>query len=231
MATFIEAADEKFGTQLRGFCGKVDTHSATLGLAAGKITQIKRDSIFFDYTLDAANVFKTFSQQMNNYKQLLRKGRGDEVLPAFPTLPTLAVTPPLALANVQKRFGEIIQDCVRSSNYTKSIGEDLGIEKPETVFDPQAGQPDFEIELNSGGRPNLLWPKGKFQGVEIWKDNSTGQGFKFLDKDFNPDYLDKSDLPAAGTSAVWKYKMIYLYKDEQVGNWSEEVVVTVYGNV
>ena len=136
----------------------------------------------------------------------------------------------MVAANVQKRFAEIIQDCVRSGNYTIGIGEDLGIEKPETVFDPQLGQPEFEIELNSGGRPNLLWPKGKFQGIEIWKD-SDGTGFKFLDKDFNPDYLDKSALPAAGTSAVWKYKMIYLFQDEQVGNWSEEVVITVYGNV
>jgi len=230
MATFIETKDEKFGTQLRIFCQKVDTHSATLGLNAAKVISIKKDSTFFDYTLDAANSFKTFAQSMNGYKFLLRKGRGDEVLPAFPAIPTLAVAPTLVAANVQKRFAEIIQDCVRSGNYTIGIGEDLGIEKPETVFDPQLGQPEFEIELNSGGRPNLLWPKGKFQGIEIWKD-SDGTGFKFLDKDFNPDYLDKSALPAAGTSAVWKYKMIYLFQDEQVGNWSEEVVITVYGNV
>lgn len=57
------------------------------------------------------------------------------------------------------------------------------------------------------------------------------EGFIKLDRDFNPDYIDKTPLPAEGISAVWKYKMIYLYKDEVVGEWSDEVTTTVYGNV
>jgi hypothetical protein len=46
-----------------------------------------------------------------------------------------------------------------------------------------------------------------------------------------PDYIDKSNLPAAGITAVWKYKMIYLLKDEVIGNWSDVVTVTVHGEV
>src|SRR6187399_1672030 len=106
MATYIEGTDEKFGTQLRGFCDKVDTHSATLGLDATKVTNIKKYSVYFDYTLNAANTFKTFAQSMNNYKFLLRKGRGAEVLPAFPTIPTLGAVPPIGVANIQKAFAD-----------------------------------------------------------------------------------------------------------------------------
>jgi len=44
------------------------------------------------------------------------------------------------------------------------------------------------------------------------------------------DFTDKiSQLPAPGASAIWKYRAIYLYKGEQVGQWSETVSVTVHG--
>ncbi|MDZ4846399.1 MAG: hypothetical protein SH857_12705 [Chitinophagales bacterium] len=46
-----------------------------------------------------------------------------------------------------------------------------------------------------------------------------------------PDYIDKSDLPPVGISKVWKYKMMYLFDDEPVGNWSTEAAVTVCGEV
>lgn len=229
MATFIDTTDEGFKTQLNTFCGKVDTHSTTLGLAAADVTSIKADNTFFGYVFDSLNVFKTFSQNMTAYKDLLRYGKNDDVLPAFPTIPTLPVAPAAVLANIQKRFARLIQDCVNSSNYTKSIGEDLGIEAPSTPFDPNTGKPKFKIEFSSGGHPNLIWVKGKFQGVEIWKD--TGTGWQKLDKDFSPDYIDKSQLPPAGRSEVWKYKMIYLFKDEVVGSWSDEVSTTVLGSV
>ena len=65
--------------------------------------------------------------------------------------------------------------------------------------------------------------------MEIWKDS--GKGFEKLDKDFFPDFTDKTALPAPGASILWKYKMIYLLKDETVGNWSDEVSVTVSGAV
>jgi len=35
------------------------------------------------------------------------------------------------------------------------------------------------------------------------------------------DSWDTAALPAAGTSAIWKYKAIYRFNDEQVGQWSD----------
>jgi len=34
-----------------------------------------------------------------------------------------------------------------------------------------------------------------------------------------------------GLTATWKYKAIYLYDNQQAGNWSTVVIVTVVGNV
>lgn len=229
MATFINPADGGFGTQLDNFCNKVDTYAATLGLDAAAVAGIKKDRDYYLYVLEGLQAFQTFGETMTAYKNLLRYGQGTDVLPAFPTIPELGVAPVLVAANVQRRFARLIQDCVNSANYTKTIGEDLGIEAPETPFDPAQGKPVFKNTVASAGHPVLVWKKGKFQGVEIWKN--TGGGYQKLDRDLSPDYIDKSPLPPAGQSAVWKYKMIYIYKDEPVGQYSEEVAVTVYGAV
>jgi hypothetical protein len=96
-------------------------------------------------------------------------------------------------------------------------------------FNATTGKPDFFIEFSSGGHPNLRWTKGKFEGVEIWKDSGTG--FAKLDRDMRTDYIDKTNLPVAGATAIWKYKMIYVVSDEVVGNWSDVVSVFVMGEV
>jgi len=36
-------------------------------------------------------------------------------------------------------------------------------------------------------------------------------------------------LPAAGASALWKYKAIYRLHDEQVGQWSDVITTMVAG--
>ena len=36
-------------------------------------------------------------------------------------------------------------------------------------------------------------------------------------------------LPPQGQSAIWKYKMVYIFKNKQVATWSDEVTITVYG--
>ena len=103
----------------------------------------------------------------------------------------------------------------------------MGFVAPEVIFDPTTGKPTFHIVKATGGHPMLCWKKGKFDGVEIWKN--TGSGFVKLDRDMRPHYIDKSDLPPVGTSATWKYRMIYVYKDEVVGQWSDDVAVSVLG--
>jgi hypothetical protein len=52
-------------------------------------------------------------------------------------------------------------------------------------------------------------------------NNILTQGFQ------QPDYTDKAPLPPAGQSAMWQCKMTYLYKHAQVGQWSNELTVTV----
>jgi hypothetical protein len=231
MALLIEKTDAAFNAQLKNFANKIPTYQTILGATAAEVASSKADSLAMDYTITNQVTTQTFASTYTAFKQLLRKG-GDASLGPPPVMPAFAVAPPMPLPNIEQRFRNLIQRLSHSSGYTKAIGEDLGIEAPDTAASKialDAGKPVFTIELSSGGHPNLRWTKGKYDGVEIWKDSGTG--FVKLDRDMRPDYIDKSDLPAPGTAAVWRYKMIYLKDDEQIGNWSDPVSVTVYGEV
>jgi hypothetical protein len=228
MATFIETTDAGFNLQLKNFASKISTYSATLALSAADVSSVKADSVAFDYIMGNLIATQTFAQNYTAFKNQLRYGAAS-VLGALPPQPTFTPPPVMPLPDVEIRFRNLVQRIVHQPNYTNAMGEDLGIVKPQSAFRAADGKPVFNIELSSGGHPNLRWTKGKYDGVEIWKDNGTG--YVKLERDMRPDYIDKSDLPAEGIAAAWKYKMIYLQNDEVVGNWSDEVAVTVYGAV
>ena len=111
-------------------------------------------------------------------------------------------------------------------NYTKSIGQNLGIEKSIEILDTDAAQPVLKAVMR-GGKVNLLWKKGRYSGILLEKDS--GNGFVVLDRDFTPPFVDNSQLPASGESAIWMYRASYLMKDEKVGVWSDIVTITVAG--
>lgn len=231
MATFIERTDAAFNAQLKNCANKIGTYSAALGLTAAEVAALKADALANDYVLNNQTTVQTFSQTYTAYKTLLRKG-GEPVLGPLPVPAAFAAAPPMPAPDIEGRFRLLVQRISHSSGYTKAIGEDLGIEAPDAAASKAnlgAGKPEFRIELSSGGHPNLRWTKGKYDGVEIWKDS--GNGLAKLDRDMRPDFIDKTDLPASGTAAVWRYKMIYLMDDEPIGNWSDVVSVTVYGEV
>jgi hypothetical protein len=62
-------------------------------------------------------------------------------------------------------------------------------------------------------------------------DRGDGKGYIFLATDTHPDYLDTYPLPPAGQPAIWKYKAIYINHDEEQGQMSDELLVTVSGKL
>ncbi len=232
MATFIANDDEGYHTQGINFCAKIDNYTVLLNLNPDAVKQVKYDFAWFGYCYKGMLLFREYAQSVTAFKDIQRHGFHNQLLGEFPAPPVLATAPtdPTS-ANAQGRFAALIQQIVKSNNFSKIIAQDLGIDAPDTPFDPQAGKPLLKTSYSSGGHPHIMWKKGKYQGIEIWKDAADGKGWQKLDKDFHPDFTDKSPLPEAGKSAVWKYKAIYIYQDEVVGDWSEEVAVTVHGSV
>ena len=75
----------------------------------------------------------------------------------------------------------------------------------------------------------IMWTKGKASGIEIWVDRNNGNDFVLLAVNNEPNTTDPAPLPAPGISATWKYKAIYRLHDEQVGQCSDVISISVGG--
>jgi len=231
MADFVKNDDQEFATQLTDFVSGLGTYGALLGFSASEISNANKDALLFTYLVARQSEVQAYSEEFTGYKDLARYGKDMEVLPA--TIPVIAAfpTPPaVTAANIEGRFRQRAAKAKSSPDYTHSIGETLRIVAPVETFDPLTGKPVFKVFMDSGS-PLLKWRKGKYQGVEIWADHSDGKGWQKQERDFKSPWVDHFALPAAGQSAAWKYKMIYVLDDETTGLWSDEVTVTVYGSV
>lgn len=78
---------------------------------------------------------------------------------------------------------------------------------------------------NKCGQLEVLWAKdNNIDSIFIEVDRSDGKGFQFLTIDKSTNYTDLAAITSKGT---WKYRAIYLCKDEQVGDWSDEVTISI----
>jgi hypothetical protein len=209
---------------LNNFAAKLPTYAASVGVTAAEATQTTADAAYFTFVVGAHNQHTKTTRDWTAYKTALRSGTA---LGAMPTTPALGVPPPAVPAGIFSRVSAIAARIKKHPAYTEAIGQDLGIIGAEQVVDPTTVKPVLELTLQAG-HPNVGWSKSGMDGIEIWVDRDTGT-FAFLTIDTVPDYLDTAALPAAGASAVWKYKAIYRLNDEQVGQWSDVATIGVMG--
>ncbi len=146
----------------------------------------------------------------------------------LPTTPALPAAPPAVPPNIFGRNSALAARIKKHPAYTEAMGQDLGIIGAEQTIDYTSLKPVLQITLQAG-HPVLGWRKQGMDSLELWVDRGDGKGSVFLAIDTVPDYTDTAALPAAGASAVWKYKGIYRESDEQVGQWSVVISTTVAG--
>lgn len=229
MNYFIKSSDAEFALQIIKFGETLPGYSVVLGISAVEVAQAQQDSEYMSWVLQSMNIYHEHSESWTKFKNLMRKGIEGSVTTA-PVAPTLPTAPAITVQpNIQERFSKLAAKCKLSPNYTATIGEDLGIEAPSGTFNPQEGKPVFTIRLVSGGKPELVWTKGRFEGVVIYRKEQGGS-YSRLNTDLRPNYVDNTATAPAGQSKAYTYKMIYLYNDEQVGMWSDEVSITVTGD-
>lgn len=227
MKTFIDKTEDGFQAQVDNFLTKAPNYP-DLGLAATELTELRKDWTLARWLMQSTNSVTTYNKGLYAFKNTLRDGGN---LGALPSIPELPAAPAITSGGMEKRFRDLIQDAVRSPAMTEAIAKDLGILAPESSssIDASTAKPSFNVVLSSGGYPMIVWKKGGFEGIEIQKSKD-GINFSRLDRDYKPDFIDKSDLPAPAKAEVWYYKLIYLTNEtEPIGQWSDVQSVSVAG--
>ena len=211
---------------------KLPAVAVLLGITTEEIKQLGQDAALMQYVINGQKSIQDHAQQWTAYKNNLRYGnKNNQPLGVAPSWTPAAAPENGGLPNIADRVGKMIQQIKASKNYTDAIGQNLGIATLNTggvsKADLDAMKPVLKVHLVAG-QPIVEWKKGDADGVEIHKSVELG-AFHFLEMDLRPHFADKSPLPPAGKSEVWKYKAIYRLRDERIGQWSDEVSISVLG--
>lgn len=202
-------------------------YAELLEVSADAQAALKADADAFRHVLHAMNDMQAYAQHLTALKNNLRDGgTGNGDWPVPPTLPQ--PVPSAVPPGIIPRLSGLVAHLKTHPKYTPAIGQDLWIVGVAQIIDPSTWKPILSIQ-NSAGHPIIAWTKAKASALEIWVDRGDDKGFAFLTINTQPNTNDPAPLPAPGTSAVWKYKAIYRYHDEQVGQWSDVISVTVGG--
>lgn len=227
MGTYLESTDEKLAIQMTNFGSKIGVYATDFTLTPAEVKGIQDDAAFFSWSVSNLKRIETNKQNWTAFKNILKKGEANTTVNTVPATPVLETAPTEVAPGVLYRFTTIVNRVKAHPAYTTAIGQNLGIESvTATKANVDEAQPMLKAVMR-GGKVNLVWKKSGYSGIVIEKDN--GAGFVTLDKDFSPDFIDNSPMPAQGESAVWKYRASYLLGDDKVGLMSDIVTITVAG--
>lgn len=222
---YLPSDDAGKSAWLNNLAAKLPSYSAALGLTAADTDSVTADAAFFSYLLAAQAQVATYSQQWTAYKNAARNGAGAS-LGSAPAAPNLGIAPTAVAPNIFSRATGLVARIKVAPGYTDSIGQALQIIGTEQTVDVATLKPVITAQLDAG-QVNIGWTKQGMDGIELQVDR--GSGFVFLAIDTIPGYTDTAPMPAAGQSALWKYKAIYRQGDDRVGQWSDVVSIPVAG--
>ena len=187
------------------------------------LASLQADALVFRYALKSLADMQAYAHHWTEYKNLLRDGGAGSA--NWVTQPMLVEPmPPAVSPGIIPRFSTYVAHLKSHKNYTSAIGLDLGLIASNSVVDPSIWKPILTVQ-NKAGHPIIAWTKGSAAAIEIWVDRGDGNGFNFLTINTEPNTYDNYALPSS--SALWKYKAIYRLHDEQVGQWSDVLSITV----
>ena len=224
---FMPSTDGGKADLLEHLSSTLPRYAALLDVSAIDLAVLKADADAFRYTWHAQTDVLAYSQHWTSYKSVLRNGGSGTA--DWPIALELATpVPPAVSPGIIARLAALAAHIKTHKNYTSAIGQDLWLIGSTQIIDPSTWKPILTIQ-NQAGHPIIVWTKGQASSIEIWVDRSDNNNFVLLTINTEPNTTDNSPLPAAGTSALWKYKAIYRLHDELVGQWSDVISVSVGG--
>ena len=203
MADFIPPADDKKLPWLTNLHDHVDDHSATLGISAGRVTQIKK--LCNDW-IDGINA-------VNQAKQAW-----------------LAVSATKAAQEKTSTTGlrAEINQWKANPAMTPAITAALKLAGSGSTFDPNTYKASITAEVISG-HVRVKFVKGQTDGIALYCRLQGQSVWKFVSRDTNSPYDDHTPLAVPGTPETREYQAFGVLSDEQIGQPSDIVTVTFGG--
>lgn len=226
-AYYLPRGDENKAIWLQNLSMKLPIYATKYDVNPDEVSYMQTGATAFSGALQYKTQLEANLKAYIEFKDTMRDGpiSTTPIEPPMPPMPTFGGP---ILPGIFARVAALVARIKTHPNYSVADGKDLGIEGSEVSVDVNDLKPVFTIRLVNGGHPEIVWKKKGMDGIEIQKEDENGN-WVHLAVDSSPNFIDLTPLPPKGISVVWRYRIIYLRKDQRVGQWSDVVSITVTG--
>ncbi len=199
---FIKKRDGDLDEQEQNFITQLPTYSATLGLEPAEET----------------SVIASLQTHRDSFTAMVTaKADAKAAVSLNQDNKTAAVN----------EFRRIAKKIKSSTNYTKEIGEKLGIIGPDIPAPPQSEMKPALKGFLSGGQVVIEFSKENQEGVRIYSKRGTEDGFSFLATDTHSPYNDTRTKLVENAPEERQYYAYYFSDDFEIGQQSDVVTVVI----
>jgi hypothetical protein len=239
---YLPSSESERVTWLNNFVLKLNTYAALFNITPADLTIAQNAAVFYAYIIDRIDSAKQEVTSLVAYKNKLSFTTNNQPLGPVPQ-PELPTEPAAVEAGIFNAVARLVADIKNSPNYAITIGEDLRIIGEETAAqDPTLLKPTLKIVLGTGGHPQLSWVKKGADLTNVYVDRGAGfallrsvTGNKLTDNYPLPTSTTASTPPSSGNpsagsvagAAVWRYRIVYVKADAEVGQYSDPISVAV----
>jgi hypothetical protein len=224
---YLPYNDDERATWLNNFAAKLTHVAGKYNITPEEVMDMQNSALYFDAFVKYRNQSGAFQNSLTNHRNGISEGLSNGTA-LQPLQPPMMMLPPPVQPGIFKRAKALVTRIKAHLHYLDADGRDLDIIGSELTTDFLSIKPVFTIRLVGGGHPEIVWSRQGMTALEIQK-RVGDEPWLLLALDTVPNYTDGSALPASGQSAVWQYRVMYHFKDERVGMWSDVVAVTVTG--
>lgn len=173
---------------------------AELGLSATDIASVESDNLELHYKISAGNAALAAARHATAAK-------------------TASVN------NIEAKTRALVRRVKAHPAYSDALGNLLGIIGAEDTTKLADAKPVLTGVDQTGGVVVLNFVKSRSDGINIYCQREGESEFVFLARDTVPPYVDNRPLLAPGKPELRRYTAVYIAKDAEVGQYSDELVV------
>jgi hypothetical protein len=94
------------------------------------------------------------------------------------------------------------------------------------TLQPDTVKPELALSV-AGGKVRVDWTRGKLDGVNVYSRRRGEPAWRLLDRDNHPPYVDSAPLAQPGAPEVREYRLMGVWRDQEVGLPSDVASITV----
>lgn len=111
-------------------------------------------------------------------------------------------------------------------DYNKGMGAKLGIESSSTVYDLNSSAPNLSVSDKTGGTVEIRFNLRGSDGVNFYMQYEQDVEWTLVGRAMTSPFIDIRPLKTPGKLEVRRYTAVYTQKTQEVGRFSEDVVLT-----